>query len=172
MRPPRARVSSEIERKFVLDEPPDLRRPPLDGARRLAIEQTYLGDRGSERVRLTREEGRPERYFHTTKRPVSALTREEDEREIDLEEYVRLLARRDSERGTIRKTRHVFPFGDRVFELDVFEQPPGIVLLEVELPSEDASVELPPFRGLREVSGDDRYSNAELARQARLDNPA
>ena len=168
MRSPRARVSSEIERKFVLDEPPDLGLPPLDGARRLAIEQTYLvGDRGSERVRMTREGGRPERYFHTTKRPVSALTREEDEREVDREEYLRLLARRDPERGTIRKTRHVFPYGGRVFELDVFEQPPGIVLLEVELPSEDAAVDLPPLAGLREVSGDARYSNAELARQAR-----
>jgi CYTH domain-containing protein len=78
-----------------------------------------------------------------------------------------LLARRDPERGTIRKTRHVFSYGGRVFELDVFERPPDIVLLEVELPSEDAPVELPPFDGLREVSGDDRYSNAELARQAR-----
>jgi CYTH domain-containing protein len=28
-------------------------------------------------------------------------------------------------------------------------------------------VELPPFAGLREVSGDDRFSNAQLARQAR-----
>jgi adenylate cyclase len=161
-------VSSEIERKFVLDEPPDLGLPPLDDARRLAIEQTYLlGEPGSERVRLTREEGRPERYFHTTKTRVSALTREEVEREIDREEYVRLLERRDPERGTIRKTRHVFPFGDRVFELDVFDDPSGVVLLEVELPSEDAPVELPPFAGLREVSGDDRYSNAQLARQAR-----
>lgn len=161
-------MSTEIERKFVLDRPPDLSSPPLDGARRLAIEQTYLlGDRGTERVRLLREAGRPERYFHTTKRRVSALTREEDEREIDRAEYVQLLARRDPERGTIHKTRHVFPYGDRIFELDLFERPPGIVLLEVELPSEDAPVELPPFDGLHEVSGDARYSNSELARRAR-----
>jgi CYTH domain-containing protein len=161
-------VSTEIERKFVLDQPPDLGSPPLDGARRLAIEQTYLlGDRGTERVRLMREEGRPERYFHTIKQRVSTLTREEDELEIDRAAYVQLLARRDPQRGTIRKTRHVFPYGGRIFELDVFERPPGIVLLEVELPSEDAPVELPPFAGLREVSGDDRYSNAQLARQVR-----
>jgi CYTH domain-containing protein len=164
-------VSTEIERKFVLDEPPELDRPPLAGARRLAIEQTYLlGAAGAERVRLMREEGRPDRYFHTTKRQVSALSREEDEREIDQDEYLDLLARRDPERGTIRKTRHVFPYGGRVFELDVFERPPDIVLLEVELPSEDAPVELPPFAGLREVSGDDRYTNAELARRAAASN--
>jgi polyphosphate glucokinase len=169
MRSRHAHVSAEIERKFLLEEAPDVRRPPLDGARRLAIEQTYLlgEDGATERVRLVREEGAPERYFHTTKRPVSALTRQEDEREVDRGEYLRLLARRDPERGTIRKTRHVFPYGERTFELDVFEQPPGLVLLEVELPSEDAPVALPPFGGLREVSGDDRYANAELARQAR-----
>jgi adenylate cyclase len=165
-------VSIEIERKFVLDRLPDLGSPPLEGARRVAIEQTYLfADDGTrERVRLTREEGQPERYFHTRKRRVSALTREEHEREIEREEYLRLLARRDPERATIRKTRHVFPYRDLVFELDVFEHPPGIVLLEVELPTEDAPVELPPFDGLREVSGDDRYSNAELARRAAASN--
>ena len=161
-------MSSEIERKFVLDERPALGTPPLDGARKLAIEQTYLlRDRGTERVRLVREDGRPERYVHTTKRRISALTREEEEREVDRDEYLLLLERRDPGRGTIRKIRYVFPYAGRVFELDVFEQPPGIVLLEVELPSEDAPVELPPFDGLREVSGDERYSNAELARQAR-----
>jgi adenylate cyclase len=161
-------VSTEIERKFVLDEPPDLGRAPLDGARRLAIEQTYLlGDRGTERVRLVREEGGPERYVHTAKRRISALTREEDEREVDQEEYLRLLDRRDPGRGTIRKIRYVFPYAGHVFELDVFEQPPGLVLLEVELPSEDAPVDLPPFEGLREVSADARYSNSELARQVR-----
>jgi CYTH domain-containing protein len=161
-------VSTEIERKFVLPSVPDFGRPPLAGARRLAIEQTYLfADDGTrERVRQVREEGQPERYFHTRKRRISALTREEDEREIERDEYERLLARRDPERGTIRKTRHVFPYGNRLFELDVFEHPSGVVLLEVELPSEDAPVELPPFDGLREVSGDERYSNAELARQA------
>jgi len=36
--------------------------------------------------------------------------------------------------------RHVFPFAGHVLELDVFVDPPGLVLLEVEL--EDA----PRFR--------------------------
>jgi CYTH domain-containing protein len=157
-------AGTEIERKFLLDAVPDLSRPPLAGARRLAFEQTYLS--GSERVRLVREEGEAERYFHTSKRTVSALTREEDEREIGRDEYHSLLERRDPERGTIRKTRYAFPYGGHVFELDVFERPPSLVLLEVELPSEDAVVDLPPFAGLREVSGDERYSNAEIARRA------
>ena len=162
-------TAHEIERKFILPASPDLERAPLVSASRVAIEQTYLAglDDASERVRLTRDESGAERYFHTVKRRVSALTREETEREIDHAEYLDLWRRRDPERGTIRKTRYRFPYEDRLFELDVFDDPAGLVLLEVELPSEDAQVELPPFTGLREVTGDDAYSNAELARKAR-----
>ena len=161
-------TAHEIERKFVLPERPALDETPIAGAGRAAIEQTYLSglDGASERIRLVRDENRDERYFHTVKRRVSDLTREETEREIDRAEYDSLWQRRDPERGTIRKTRYSFPFGGRVFELDVFDDPADVVLLEVELPSEDARVELPPFDGLREVTGDDAYSNSELARRA------
>jgi adenylate cyclase len=162
-------AAREIERKFLLDATPDLERAPVAGARTLHIEQTYLlgPDGESERVRLVREPSEPDRYFHTVKRRISALTREEDEREISRSQYRRLSARRDPERETIRKTRHVFPYRGRVFELDVFEAPPGLVLLEVELPSEDEPVDLPPLPGLRDVTGDERYSNSELARRIR-----
>lgn len=161
----------EIERKFVLTEPPELEQPPLVDATRLAIEQTYLVglDDASERVRLTRDDDGAERYFHTVKRRLSDLTREETEREIDHSEYRDLWRRRDPRRGTIRKTRYRFPYHGRIFELDLFDDPAGLVLLEVELPSEDARVELPPFSGLREVTGDDAYSNSELARRVSAD---
>ena len=158
----------EIERKFVLPEQPDPEHAPLAGSSRIAIEQTYLeGAEGeTERVRLTRDDDGQERYYHTVKRRISDLTREETEREIDRSEYLELWRRRDPERGTIRKTRYRFPYDGRLFELDVFDDPGGIVLLEVELRSEDEQVELPPFAGLREVTGDGAYSNSELARRA------
>jgi CYTH domain-containing protein len=156
----------EIERKYVLERLPDLDRPPLARSRRLRIEQTYLRspEGTSERVRLVQEPGEPERYFHTSKRRVSALAREEVEHEIDRAQYERLLDLRDPDRGTIRKTRHVFWYDDRSFELDVFDDPPNLVLLEVELPAEDAEVNLPQFAGLHEVTGNARYSNSEIAR--------
>lgn len=164
-------MKREIERKFVLDEAPDLTTPLLADGRRLEIDQTYLlaGRDGSERVRAVRETGRDERYFHTRKRRLSALSREEDEREIDRTRYLGLRERSDPERGTIRKTRVIFPHAAHVFELDLFESPPGLVLLEVELAAEDEPVELPPFPGLREVTGDDRYLNSELARRVARD---
>lgn len=158
----------EIERKFVLPEQPDLEHAPLAGSSRIVIEQTYLegADGETERVRLTRDDEGEERYYHTVKRRVSDLTREETELQIDRAEYLELWRRRDPARGTIRKTRYRFPYAGRVFELDVFDDPGGIVLLEVELPSEDEQVQLPPFAGLREVTGDAEYSNSELARRA------
>lgn len=164
-------VKREIERKFLLDPAPDPREPPLAGARRLEIEQTYLlgSHGGSERVRAVREQGRDERYFHTRKRWISALARQEEEHEIGRERYLELRARADPGRGTIRKTRLLFPHAGHLFELDLFERPPGLVLLEVELGSEDEPLELPPFPGLHEVTGDDDYSNAELARRVARD---
>lgn len=164
-------MKHEIERKFLVDAAPDLRQALLAGARRLEIEQTYLvGARGrSERVRAVREQGRDERYFHTRKRRISALVREEDEREIDRKRYLELRARSDPGRGTIRKTRLLFPHAEHLFELDLFESPGDLVLLEVELAAEDEPVELPPFPGLREVTGDPRYLNSELARRVARD---
>jgi len=95
------------------------------------------------------------RYFHTVKRRVSSLSREEREREIGEREYHALLARRDPDRGTIRKTRYRFPYKDIMFELDLFDAPPGLALLEVELRSEDSRVELPPFAGAVDISADE-----------------
>ena len=78
----------------------------------------------------------------------------------------RSVAEADPARRAIRKVRHVFPFAGHVLELDVFAEPPGLVLLEVEL--EDASdvPALPPVilvRLVREVSLESAYMNHEIA---------
>ena len=55
--------------------------------------------------------------------------------------------------------------GGTYFELDVFEEPDGLVLLEAELGDEAESVVLPDFLspGAVEVTGDPSYSNAAIA---------
>lgn len=64
---------------------------------------------------------------------------------------------------SISKTRYIVPFGNCVWEVDVFAgRLAGLVVAEVELESADADVELPPFAG-REVTGDARYYNSSLA---------
>ena len=162
----------EIERKWLLAAAPTDAWLAAHDARPLRIEQTYLrrSDGGPlGRVRRIGS-GDETRYVLTEKRGTQAglTVREERERELDRAEYEQLLGDRDPALGTIRKTRHVFPFGGHRLELDVFEEPPGIVLLEVELDAFDEPVELPPDLAIvREVSEEREYLNAELARRAR-----
>ena len=61
-----------------------------------------------------------------------------------MEEYGRLVAEADPARRVIRKVRHVISHGRWTLELDVFSEPPGLVLLEVELDRPEDVPELPP----------------------------
>lgn len=68
-----------------------------------------------------------------------------------------------SQTRVIDKTRYIVPFAGRDWEVDVFNGDLApLVIAEVELPSADAAVELPPFVG-EEVTGDPRYYNSSLA---------
>ena len=160
----------EIERKYLLSGAPSDAELADLGAQPHRIEQVYLRPEGDwvRRIRKVEAGGRT-RYVATRKREVAGITREEHEEELDAAAYDRiLLADADPARRAVRKVRHVFPFAGHVLELDVFVDPPGLVLLEVEL--EDAS-EVPPLppviqaRLVREVSLEVAYLNHELARR-------
>ncbi|HEY5495273.1 MAG TPA: CYTH domain-containing protein, partial [Candidatus Limnocylindrales bacterium] len=128
----------EIERKYLLSSAPSEAELADLGAQLHRIEQVYLRSEGGwvRRVRRVEAAGRT-RYVATRKREVAGIVREEHEEELDAAAYGRSLAEADPARRAIRKVRHVFPFGGHVLELDVFAEPPGLVVLEVEL--EDAS---------------------------------
>lgn len=159
----------EIERKYLLSSAPSDAELADLGARPRRIEQVYLRSRAGwvRRVRRVEDEGRT-RYVATRKREIAGIVREEHEEELDAAAYGRSLALADPTRRAIRKVRHVFPFAGHVLELDVFVEPPDLVLLEVEL--EDASdvPVLPPVilaRLVREVSLESAYMNHEIARR-------
>ena len=158
----------EIERKWLLAEPPSDADLASLGAHPIRIEQVYLRPTPSAPVRRIRRSERDGRLdcTYTEKAALSGIVREERERRIDLAEYTRLLAEADADRRPIRKTRHVFAYAGNTLELDVFEQPPGIVLLEIEFEREDAPEPgLPPqLNVLREVTTDPGYYNVNLAR--------
>jgi len=60
--------------------------------------------------------------------------------------------------------RHRIANDGQLLEIDVFDVPSGLVLLEVELRSEAEPVRLPDWVGeWREVTGDPAYFNASLA---------
>ena len=91
----------------------------------------------------------------------SGASRAEYEYEIpapDAEELLDRLALRP----LIEKTRYRVAAGDLVWEIDVFRgDNDGLVVAEIELPSETTEVALPGWVG-EEVTGDPRYYNASL----------
>jgi CYTH domain-containing protein len=134
------------------------------------LEQVYLaGDPPGRRVRRTMGDDGTIEYRLTRKERLREFAFREEESVIDRSTFEALLAEADPGRRRIRKTRHVVPHGDQVLEIDVFEEPPGLVLVEVELASDDEAVELPRWLGRWvDVTGDPRYLNANLARSGSI----
>jgi len=159
----------EIERKFRL------RAAPADGA--LAerevdvwrVEQVYLrptGDGFHRRIRrIGHSDGRIE-FVMTRKAAIGdgTIARTELEHPLAEAEYDAYLEEADPSRRPIRKTRHVVPHGSQTLEIDVFEVPANLVVVEVELGDEAERVELPEWLGdAVDVTDDTRYFDAGLA---------
>lgn len=156
--PRRYRSGIEIERKFLVADPPsDLERWPAT-----AIEQGYLviTDGGPE-VRLRR---RGDRAFLTVKSGAGRV-RVEEEIEIEPDRFERLWPLTEGLR--IEKTRHEIDAGDGVvIELDAYTGDlAGLVVAEVEFDSEEAAEAFaPPDWFGEDVTDDLRYKNQRLAR--------
>jgi len=167
----------EIERKYLLDGVPSEADLAALDARPTRIEQVYLTstDEWIRRARRIESRGRS-RYVLTRKRG-AGIVRDEIESDLSVGEYGRLVAGADPARRPIRKVRHVIRYRRWTLELDVFDEPPGLVLLEVELDDPEDRPELPPpiaARVVREVSTDPAYANHRLALRpgAPADGPA
>jgi CYTH domain-containing protein len=165
----------EIERKYLLDGPPSDADLAALGAGAIRIEQVYLlsADAWVRRVRRIEVHGQS-RHVLTRKRELSGIVREEIEADLSPEEYGRLIAEADPARRVIRKVRHVISYGRWTLEIDVFSEPPGLVLLEVELEDPDEVPELPPSIAalvVREVSTEAAYTNHYLALRPLLEPP-
>jgi adenylate cyclase len=144
----------EVERKFLVSEPPG-----LGGTESDEIEQGYLAVGADGEVRV-RHKG--EKLVLTAKRG-SGISREEAEVELDREAFERLWPLTEGRR--LHKRRHVIPHGDLKIEVDVYEgELQGLVVAEVEFDSEDQAraFEPPDWIG-EDVTGDERYLNETLA---------
>ncbi len=155
----------EIERKFLIDRPDPAWLAAWPGSREAEIVQTYLTAQPGEEVRVRHwSEGGNSLYYHTTKRSVSAVSREEVERIVSREEYEAFLSQADPTKVTLRKTRWLLPYQGQVLEIDLYPFWQDQAILEIELDAENAPVALPPQIKLRkEVTDDDSYKNAALA---------
>lgn len=158
----------EIEKRYlvILPDFAELEAIPFEV---IDIDQTYLED-GS-RVRRRGQYG-VYAYYHTIKKSLSHMSRVELERKITAHEFIDLqTTQRDLDCDVIRKTRTCFTWENQYFELDSFKPPllpefGGLGILEIELTTEQQEVKLPPFiKVVREITGDKKYSNHELARR-------
>jgi adenylate cyclase len=144
----------EVERKFVVPDPLDLEGTDAD-----EIEQGYLAIGAEGEVRVRR---RGDRLLLTAKRG-EGLSREEAEIELDGERFDVLWPLTEGRR--LHKRRHVIPHDGLEIEVDVYAGDlEGLVVAEVEFPSEEAARAFEPPEWLgEEVTGDHRYLNETLA---------
>jgi adenylate cyclase len=161
----------EIERRFRVD----IKRLAPNGEdgkfmpRGRYIKQAYLGDDPAVRVRTYAFDDKPiQNAFAIASAILTIKSKggiERDEWNIPLTDTKAALELQSIARfGSIEKIRYDLEVGSTKWELDRFlGVHEGLWLAEVELPAKDASFDTPPWLG-EEVTEDDRFSNARLAR--------
>ena len=147
----------EIERKFLV-----LSNAYRNEAfSRVHIRQGFLNTDPNRTVRL-RTKGNT---GHITVKGISSkngVMRFEWEKEIPFKEAERLLQL--CELNLIEKIRFEIKVDDHIFEVDEFlGENEGLIMAEIELESEEQSFTRPIWLG-KEVTGDVRYYNSQLAR--------
>ncbi|MEA2502270.1 MAG: hypothetical protein QOD01_2381 [Actinomycetota bacterium] len=149
--------SREIERKFLVDHVPVV----IKGSPRNKIRQGYIAvTEGGTEVRV-RKEGK--RRFLTIKEG-HGEDRCQEETEITAGQFAALWPLTRGKR--LRKVRYEVPQGDRTIEVDEYRgKLKGLTIAEVEFPDEEAAHDFRPPEWLgRELTGDEHYSNQNLAR--------
>ena len=160
----------EIEKKFLI-KMPDLEWIKANTKVDIAeISQTYLGmkDNGfGDRVRKMTIDGNT-KYYHTSKKSISNMSRIEIEKEITKKEYDDILAK--PHRGnTLLKTRYIIHMNNLKYEIDVYPFWKETAILEIELSSEKQKYEIPDFiEIIGDVTGNKDYSNNSLSNKYRV----
>ncbi|MGE0702075.1 MAG: CYTH domain-containing protein [Hyphomicrobiaceae bacterium] len=148
-------MAFEIERKFLVRD--ESWRKGVQRSTR--IRQAYLSNDGKASIRVRIKDG--SRAILTIKSRGSSLRRLEFEHEIPLLEAEALIGLRHG--AVLEKVRHEVPAGCLTWEIDEFlGENEGLVLAEVELRSEDQTVDLPEWIGV-EVTRQAQYYNSALS---------
>ena len=156
----------EIERKFLIEYPDTDWLESLPNCKKLEIIQTYLKSPEGEEVRV-RQRGSDGNYiyFKTIKKKVSGLKRVEIEKRLTQAEYLKNLMDADTEKRQIRKNRYCLTYGNQYFEIDVYPFWSDKAVVELELSDENTEPVFPPqLKVICEVTDDDSYKNASLAK--------
>lgn len=147
-------MALEIERKFLVRDIGIT--DTLPGER---LTQGYLSHDKNATVRVRIAGGSA---WLTIKGKTEGATRSEFEYPIPLDDAQAMLAELCGQ-GVIDKTRYRLPQGELCWEIDVFHgDNDGLVVAEIELPSEDTPFDKPDWVGV-EVTGEVRYYNSALS---------
>lgn len=149
-------MAKEIERKYLVNDDSY----KVMAVKAVTIKQSYLNSdpRRTVRVRIKGNQG-----FLTVKGVTVRATRDEWEYPIPVSDAEEMAERLTGGWG-IDKTRYIVEYGGYIWEVDEFHgRHDGLVVAEVELPSEHIAASLPPFVG-QEVTGNPRYYNSTLAK--------
>lgn len=147
-------MPKEIERKFLIKNN-DYRKL----AKGVSYKQGYIYRSPDKTVRIRIAESKA--YLTVKGNVQNAINRSEYEYEIPVVHAEEMLATL-CEKPLIEKTRYKVPYGNDVWEVDEFHsENEGLVVAELEMPSQDYQFELPPWVG-KEVTNDPRYINANL----------
>lgn len=148
-------MAKEIERKYLVVSDAFI----AESKSRTHIRQTYISDDPDATVRIRL---RDDQAYLTVKGRNRGAVREEWEYPIPAADAVEM-AETLCGGFAIDKTRYIVDHGGLTWEVDIFHgRHAGLVLAEVELPSEDTLVALPPWIG-EDVTGVARYYNSTLA---------
>lgn len=154
----------EIEKKLLI-RMPDLEWIEKNTDVKVAkISQTYLGlkkDGFGERVRKMTINS-VTKYYHTSKKSLSNMTRIEIENEISRNKYYEYMSLK-SRRGTLHKTRYIISMNNLKYEIDVYPFWEETAILEIELENENQKYVIPEFiEVIGDVTGNRDYSNSSL----------
>lgn len=160
-------MADEFERKYLVTDP-----TLLEGRVGVRMEQGYLPVEApaSVRIRLT-DDGNAAQAWLTIKQGRSARHRLEFEYAIPVADAETLLEASCGGRR-VRKTRFRIEHAGHAWEVDRFEDDNAPLLLaEIELPSADATFDLPPWVGA-ELTDDPRLLNVNLCLRPLREWPA
>jgi len=159
-------MAVEIERKYLLDEYPEafFEKGTLVVEKEQQIEQTYLALDGDQELRVRKivdmQTGAVE-FTHTFKKGWG-LAREEVEYSISEGLYEQVVKAHGA--IPLTKRRVTARWGERIIEIDDYNQI-DLMVLEVEFPSlEDAEAFVPPAWFGKDISTEKQYSNKKVWR--------
>jgi adenylate cyclase len=150
-------VPQEIERKFLVAN--DGWRGRSDQGR--SFRQAYLAETDSAVVRVRISDGTE--AVITIKSAKLGLSRSEFEYAVPVADAEALAELRQG--SILQKTRFRTLHAGQTWEVDVYSgENAGLIIAEIEIESENASVEVPPWLG-REVTGERRFYAAQLSQR-------